>query len=57
VKKEPTRIAELVQDPECGVYVVKDKALVARIDGKDVHFCSERCRDKRSEEHTSELSH
>ncbi|MGC8720125.1 MAG: hypothetical protein ACP5TY_08965 [Thermodesulforhabdaceae bacterium] len=46
VKREPTRIAELVQDPECGVYVVKDKALVARIDGKDVHFCSERCRDK-----------
>lgn len=46
VKKAPPTVAELVQDPQCGVYVVKDKALVARIDGRDLHFCSESCRDK-----------
>ncbi len=37
---------ELVQDRECGVYVVKEKALRVRLGGGDLYFCSESCRDR-----------
>jgi len=39
-------VAELVQDPQCGVYVVKDKAVKDKIGGKEVYFCSETCRSR-----------
>jgi YHS domain-containing protein len=45
-KQEPAKVAELVQDPQCGVYIVKDKAVKDKIDGKDVYFCSETCRSR-----------
>ncbi|MCX7822102.1 MAG: hypothetical protein N2260_01505 [Syntrophobacterales bacterium] len=45
-RKEPSSIAELVQDPQCGVYIVKDKAIKVNIDGREVYFCSEACRGK-----------
>ncbi len=37
--------AELVQDAECGVYFVKDKAVTVDINGKKYYFCSVKCRD------------
>ncbi len=37
--------AELIKDPECGAYFLKNKGVSAWIDGKAVFFCSESCRD------------
>lgn len=34
----------LVQDPVCGTYVVKERAIVGRSPDGPVYFCSERCR-------------
>ena len=34
---------EMVQDPECGTYVVKSRAVTRRINGKLCLFCSETC--------------
>ena len=31
---------ELVQDPQCGIYFVKQQGVEARIGGQTVHFCS-----------------
>lgn len=36
----------MVKDPQCEVYFPKRKAVSARIDGRDVFFCSTECRDK-----------
>ncbi len=49
--------AELVQDPECGVYFVKDKAIRVNRDGKELYFCSEACKNaymKRMKEEVEE---
>ncbi len=40
---------EMVLDPECRTYVLKDRAISRRIDGKIHSFCSENCA-KRYEE-------
>ncbi len=34
---------EMVLDPECRTYVVKDRAVVRRIRGTLTHFCSDNC--------------
>jgi YHS domain-containing protein len=34
---------EMVQDPECRTYVLKDRAVVRRIRGSSIYFCSEAC--------------
>ncbi len=34
----------LVQDPVCGTFVVRDRALSAHIRGETHYFCSEECR-------------
>ena len=34
---------EMVLDPECRTYVVKDRAVIRRISGIDTFFCSESC--------------
>jgi hypothetical protein len=36
---------ELVQDPQCGTYFLKQRGVVAIVEGKRLHFCSEKCRD------------
>ncbi len=36
---------EMIQDPQCGAYFPKSQAIPAKIDGKRVLFCSEKCRD------------
>ncbi len=41
----------LVQDPVCGVYCPKKKALTAIYKGKVYYFCSEECRQKFINEH------
>ncbi len=46
--RRPDRIpgAEMVQDPLCRTYVVKDRAVTRRISGSTVHFCSDACADE-----------
>jgi YHS domain-containing protein len=36
---------DLVLDPVCRTYVPRSRALVARVDGREQHFCSEACRE------------
>lgn len=43
--------AELVQDPNCGVYFLKDRAIKVDIEEKTYYFCSETCRDEFLAEH------
>lgn len=38
--------AEMVQDPHCGAYFLKQRGVKGVVDGKVVHFCSEECYDK-----------
>jgi hypothetical protein len=38
--------AELIQDPQCGTYFLRQRGVPARIDGETLFFCSEGCRDK-----------
>jgi uncharacterized protein len=38
--------ADLVQDPQCGAYILPAQGVTARVDGKTLHFCSESCKDK-----------
>jgi len=38
--------AELVQDPQCGAYFMRQKGIKGIVDGKVMHFCSEQCYDK-----------
>jgi len=41
---------ETFQDPICGVYVTADDAVVGRLDGEKIHFCSMACLDKYREQ-------
>ncbi len=41
----------MVKDPQCEVYFPKRKAVQARIDGRDLFFCSIECRDRFLENH------
>ena len=40
------RAADLVQDPQCGAYILPAQGVPTRVGGKTYHFCSESCRDK-----------
>lgn len=37
---------ELVRDRVCNTFVPRDRALVARVGGRDEFFCSPACRDR-----------
>ena len=38
--------ADLVQDPQCGAYILPAQGIAARVMGKTFHFCSESCKEK-----------
>lgn len=42
---------EMVQDPECHTYVVKDRAVTRNIRGALVHFCSDACAGRYENRH------
>ena len=54
-EKRPPRIPgeEMVQDPQCLTYVVKDRALIRRVGGKKEYFCSAGCADSFERDHRS----
>lgn len=39
-------IDEMVQDPQCKMYVPRRQAVEKTVEGKTVHFCSEACATK-----------
>jgi YHS domain-containing protein len=44
---------EMVLDPECNTYVVKQRAITRRINGKLCSFCSEACAEQYERKHRS----
>lgn len=44
----------MVKDPQCGAYFPSRKAVRARVDGQELEFCSEQCRDRYLAEHESD---
>jgi YHS domain-containing protein len=38
--------AELIRDPQCGSYFLKQRGVSASVRGETVHFCSPACRDR-----------
>ena len=44
-EENTTLSADLVQDPQCEIYFMKQRGVEARIKGQTLHFCSEKCRD------------
>lgn len=42
---------EMVQDPECHTYVVKDRAVTRNIRGALIHFCSDACAGRYENRH------
>jgi len=47
----PLEGKEMVLDPECGTYVIKDRALTRRVGGRLLFFCSEACAQHYEEKH------
>ena len=45
---DPSDAAEMVQDPNCGVYVPKSQTVTRSVRGKGHCFCSERCANEYS---------
>ncbi len=37
--------ADLVQDPQCGAFILPAQGVSIRVGGKTYHFCSDSCRD------------
>ena len=42
----------MVKDPHCGVYFASKDGVELKIDGQDLYFCSQECRDKFLENHS-----
>jgi len=42
----PERGVQMVRDPVCGMYVLPDRAIALGDGGRQVFFCSTRCRDQ-----------
>jgi YHS domain-containing protein len=44
-KRQPERIGgTLVQDPQCGTYLPKERAIAVTSGGSTQYFCSDKCR-------------
>ena len=37
---------DMVRDRVCGTFLPRSQALIARVDGREAHFCSAACRDR-----------
>lgn len=42
---------ELIRDPQCGTYFLKQQGVEARINGQSHFFCSKQCRDEYARKH------
>jgi uncharacterized protein len=43
------RGSEMIQDPACGIYIPKEKAIEGRVKGTAHYFCSAECLEKYKE--------
>ncbi len=43
--------ADLIQDPECGAFFLKQRGVSSNIGGQTIYFCSEACQKKFIEQH------
>jgi len=46
--EDPSDTADMVQDPNCGVYIPKKQAVIELVHGKESFFCSKKCADEYS---------
>lgn len=45
--RPPQRVDDvMVQDPQCGVYFARKDGVTLTLDGQEIRFCSEKCRDR-----------
>jgi len=44
--RRPQPAVDMVRDRVCGTFVPRTRALVAMVEGREQHFCSEACRDR-----------
>jgi YHS domain-containing protein len=44
---------EMVQDPNCEIYIPESEAIRATIDGRDHCFCSEKCAAEYRKKHSA----
>lgn len=49
-EKTKPEVEEAVQDPVCGVYVLKEDAVIGKVEGERVYFCSMECLEKYREQ-------
>ena len=47
-RDDPTKTADMAQDPNCGTYVPKRQAVTKSIQAKEYFFCSKKCADEYS---------
>lgn len=47
----PPSDADLIQDPQCGKYFLRQRGVKGVVEGKVLHFCSEECYDKYLKRH------
>jgi YHS domain-containing protein len=52
IQREKPAGEETHKDPVCGVYVTEDDAVVGKLDGKRIYFCSMECLEKFREQVT-----
>jgi len=45
---------ELIRDPKCGAYFLRQTGVEAQVNGEDLVFCSQICRDTYIRENTSQ---
>jgi YHS domain-containing protein len=43
-------VDDAVQDPVCGVYVTREDAVVGKVEGERIYFCSMECLEKYREQ-------
>ncbi len=47
----PLKGQEMVLDPECRTYIIRDRAVSRRLGGKSIFFCSEACAERYEANH------
>lgn len=44
--EDSSEAADTVQDPNCGVYILKNQSITRLVQGKEHFFCSKKCADE-----------
>lgn len=52
-----TEEMETFRDPVCGVYVTREDAVMGKLGGKNIYFCSTECLEKYRQDCTNTSTH